>query len=146
MRRPHCAVFLAAGLFALGCSGDGLSEVTGTVRLNGEPVPEGAITFIPVEGNTGPGAGAVIENGKYQIRRDKGVSPGKNRVEIRAFRGSGRKVQDPTAKPGVLTEERVPAFPPEFNDKSTLVRDVKRGSDTIDFDITVPEPGKSGGK
>jgi hypothetical protein len=29
-------------------------------------------------------------------------------------------------------------FPPEYNDRSTLVRDVKSGSDTIDFDITIP--------
>src|SRR5690349_8349276 len=98
MRRHYAAILLAACLLALGCSGDGLSEVSGTVLRNGEPVPEGAINFIPVEGNTGPGSGAVIENGKYHIRRDKGVSPGKNRVEIRAFRSGGRKIQDPTAK------------------------------------------------
>ena len=133
-----------AGLILLvaGCSDNGRSEVSGTVKLNGRPIAEGAITFIPVEGNTGPGAGAEIRDGKYFIARDKGVMPGKNRVELRAFRETGRKVQDPTGKPGMMTFERAMVFPPEYNDKSTLVRDVKPGSDTIDFDISAPEPLK----
>lgn len=135
-RLPNALVTLVL-CAALGCSG-GLSEVSGTVKLNGQPVTEGAITFIPIEGNTGAGAGATIQNGKYHIPRSAGVSPGKNRVELRAFRETSRKVQDPTGKPGTLTTERVMAFPPEYNDHSTLIRDVRRGSDTIDFDITVP--------
>jgi hypothetical protein len=121
----------------LGCSG-GLSEVSGTVKINGQPVAEGAINFIPIDGNTGAGAGATIQDGRYHIPRSAGVAPGKNRVELRAFRETKRKVQDPTGKPGELTTERVLAFPPEFNDHSTLVRDVRPGSDTIDFDIIVP--------
>jgi hypothetical protein len=132
---------LALALLAAGCS-DGKTEVSGTVRLNGQPIQEGSINFIPIDGNRGPGAGAVITDGKYHIPRTGGVTPGKNRVEIRAFRNNGRKVQDPTGKPGTLADERSPAFPAEFNDKSTLVREVRPGSDTIDFDIEVPEPGK----
>jgi hypothetical protein len=129
------AVWLCA---ALGCAGDDRSEVSGTVKLNGQPIAEGAITFIPTDGNKGAATGAEIRDGKYHIPRSAGVTPGKNRVELRAFRDSGRKVQDPTGKPGTLTAERVMAFPPQYNDQSTLVRDVRRGSDTIDFDITVP--------
>lgn len=129
------AIILCA---ALGCSGDNRSEVSGTVKVNGQPIAEGAINFIPVEGNRGAGAGATITDGKYHIPRSAGVSPGKNRVELRAFKNTGRKVQDPTGKPGTLAEERVLLFPPEYNERSTLVRDVKSGSDTIDFDITIP--------
>ncbi|MBN9118794.1 MAG: hypothetical protein J0I06_06485 [Planctomycetes bacterium] len=133
-------VILPATLFcaALGCSGDNRSEVSGTVKVNGQPVAEGAINFIPTAGNTGAGAGAVITNGKYHIPRSAGAAAGKNRVELRAFKNTGRKVQDPTGAPGALADERVMIFPPEYNDRSTLVRDVKSGSDTIDFDITVP--------
>jgi hypothetical protein len=135
----RCAIIVAISLCgALGCSGDNRSEVSGTVTLNGQPVTEGAINFIPIDGNRGAGAGASITNGKYHVPRSAGVAPGKNRVELRAFRPTGRKVQDPTGKPGVLTDERVMAFPPEFNDRSTLVREVRSGSDTIDFDISVP--------
>jgi hypothetical protein len=146
MRPLSLCVLAALCAGVLGCSGDNRSEVSGTVKLNGRPVAEGSINFIPIEGNTGAGAGAVIADGKYHIPRDKGVTAGKNRVELRAFRESGRKVQDPTGPPGTLAFERVPAFPPQFNDQSTLVRDVGRGSDTIDFDITIPEPGSPAGR
>jgi hypothetical protein len=112
--------------------------------LNGEPIQEGSINFIPVEGNQGPGTGAVIQNGKYHIPRSSGVTAGKNRVELRAFKETGRKVQDPTGPPGTLAFERLMVFPPEYNDRSTLVKDVQRGSDTIDFIIELPEPGKPG--
>jgi len=138
LRRLAVTLTMTCFSAALGCSGDGRSEVSGTVKVNGQPVVEGAINFIPIEGNTGAGAGATITDGKYHIPRSAGVTPGKNRVELRAFKNTGRKVQDPTGKPGTLADERVMMFPPEFNDRSTLVRDVKSGSDTIDFDIAVP--------
>ncbi len=146
MLRRFPNVVLALALCSLGCAGDNRSEVSGTVRLNGKDITEGSINFIPVEGNKGAGAGAVIENGKYHISRAKGVAAGKNRVEIRAFVNTGRKIQDPTGAPGTLAEERIPAFPASFNDQSTLVREVKPGIDVIDFDINIPEPGKSGAK
>jgi hypothetical protein len=143
MRALPVAGLIALCLSTLGCSGD-RAKVSGTVTLNGRPIEEGAITFIPVEGTQGPGSGAAIRDGQYHIPADKGVTVGKNRVELRAFINTGRKVKDPTAAPGALTDERVPAFPPEYNDRSTLVRDVRRGSNTLDFDIRT-EPDNSAG-
>jgi hypothetical protein len=126
---------LVAGLLVLtGCSGQ-RADVSGSVQLDGQPVDEGSIQFIPVEGTAGPSAGGIIKDGRYHVTRDKGVTVGKNRVELRAFRKSGRKVQDPTGLPGVKTEERVQAFPPEYNDRSTVVKEVRAGSNTIDFDV-----------
>jgi hypothetical protein len=145
MRTLPAAVLGLLSFWALGCSGD-KADVSGTVTLNGTPIEEGAINYIPIEGTHGAGAGATITNGKYSIPRSQGVTPGKNRVELRAFRNTGRKVKDPTAQPGATTEERVPAFPAEYNDNSTLTRDVQPGSNTFDFNINVPEPGKSAPK
>jgi hypothetical protein len=130
-----------AWLCALGCSGD-RAEVSGKVLLDGKPIEEGAITFIPIEGTRGPGTGAIIRDGKYHIPASKGVVVGRNRVELRAFRSSGGKIQDPTARRGTLTDVRVPAFGPEYNDESTLVRDIQRGANTLDFDIATAS-GKS---
>jgi hypothetical protein len=117
-----------------GCSGP-QAEVSGTVRLNGSPIKEGAINFIPTGGNHGPSAGAIIRDGKYHIPRSKGATVGKNLVELRAFLDTGRQVQDPTGPRGTLVKERIMAFPPEYNDRSTLVREVQLGSNTFDFDI-----------
>jgi len=140
MRNRYLASLAATCLCVLGCGGD-KAEVHGTVSLNGTPIEEGAINFIPVEGTQGPGVGATIHNGEYHIPRAKGVVVGKNRVELRAFRNTGKKVKDPT-QPGALIDERVLAFPPEYNDRSTLVREVTRGSNKIDFDIKITESGK----
>jgi hypothetical protein len=129
---------LALGLLAaLGCSGSGSkAEVSGTVKLDGQLIEEGSIQFIPVEGTTGPSTGAAIKDGQYHIPRAQGAAIGKNRVELRSFKMSGRKIQDPTAPPGTLTEARVQAFPPEYNDRSTVVKEIQAGSNTIDFDVS----------
>jgi len=126
-------------VFVLGCGDSRLAEVSGTVKLDGQLIEEGSIQFIPVEGNTGAGSGDVIKDGKYHIARERGVAVGKNRVEFRAFKESKRMVQDPTGKPGTKTFERLPAFPPTFNDASTIIRDIQSGSQVIDFDFRVGE-------
>ena len=36
----------------------------------------------------------------------------------------------------------MPAFPPEYNEKSTLTREVVPGSNTFDFDIKLPDPDR----
>jgi hypothetical protein len=141
MRALYLPSLAAALLLLTGCSGD-KAEISGTVRLDGQLIEEGSINFIPVNGTTGPGAGAVITKGKYHIPQSKGVTVGKNRVELRAFKTTGRKVIDPTAPPGTMTQERVPAFPPEYNDSSKLVEEVHKGSNTFDFDIPAPKPVK----
>jgi hypothetical protein len=131
---------IAAGFLLLtGCShGPSRAEVSGSVQLDGQFVEEGSIQFIPVEGTVGPSTGEAIRNGKYHISRDKGAVIGKNRVELRTFRITERKIQDPTGKPGVMSAERVQAFPAEYSDKSTVIKEIKAGSNVIDFDVYTP--------
>jgi hypothetical protein len=134
---------LTLGLVSLlGCSDAGKAEVSGTVRLNGELVEEGSIQFIPVEGTKGPSAGAAIKNGKYHVPRSKGAAIGKNRVELRAFKTTGRKVQDPTAPPGTTVGERAQLFPAKYNDDSTVVKEIKPSGNIIDFDVRTDQKEK----
>jgi hypothetical protein len=133
---------LAAGLALLaGCSSSGpeRAEVSGTVKLNGVFVEEGSISFIPVEGTTGPEAGTAIRDGKYHMPRASGAVVGRNRVVLRTIRKTGRKVQDPTAPPGVKTDELVEGFPRDHNLDSTVIREVESGSNTFDFDVHTPK-------
>jgi hypothetical protein len=125
-----CVVSLA------GCdSGLPRATVTGTVKLDGQPVESGAIAFVPIEGTKGGTAGAVIEKGSYRIDRVKGVMIGQNRVELRGSRKTGRMLPDPI-NPGGKIEERVELFPPFYSTKSTLVREVVAGENRIDFDLS----------
>lgn len=134
----------AAGLLLTGCSGSGpqRAEVSGVVKINGKLVAEGSINFYPVEGTTGPEAGAAIKDGKFHIPRDKGPVVGKNRVELKAFQKTGKKIQDPTAPAGTLTDEIANIFPPEFNTSSTLFREVTAEENVFEFDIPVKGKGK----
>ena len=129
----------AAGLALAGCGGSGPErhEITGKVTYKGEPVEEGIIDFEP-QGGQGTKDGATIQKGQYRIPRDKGLFPGKYKVSIIIGDGtvtSGEAGADtPKKKPGVIPG--VERAPPEFNTKSTLIREVTRdGPNNFDFEI-----------
>jgi hypothetical protein len=135
-------VWLAAGgLLVLGCVAlavlflrESEPTVTGTVRLDNEPLTTGSIAWIPIEGTPGPGGGGGINNGgKYEIKG--GLRPGKYRVEIRSTRTlPGRKVLNPTI-PTELVDEEVSVIPEHYNAKSSLIREVGPGSKVFNFDL-----------
>jgi len=128
---------LGVVVLVVGCGaeeGPERAAVSGTVNIDGEPLAEGAISFLPAEGTEGPTAGGTIEGGKFDIPKSNGVVVGKNRVEITANRKTGRQVPD-AGKPGSMRDEVVSAIAPEFNRKSTLVETIKSGENTLKFDV-----------
>jgi hypothetical protein len=110
-------------------------EVTGEVRFKGQPVQDGYINFAPLEGQQ-TGDGAQIVQGKYQIPRSKGLSPGKYKVSIYAgngLSGQGDASPDSPNAGAKLPKERIP---PAYNEDSKLIRDVsKDGANKFDFNI-----------
>jgi hypothetical protein len=133
---PAILVWLGALLlFGTGCS-DGLrrAAVSGQILVDKEPLQEGKIDFFPSEPNAGPSTGAVVKDGKYSIPAGEGAIVGKNRVEIRGFRKSGRKTPDVWEK-GKMIDEMISAVPAEFNDKTTLAREIQEGNNTLNFDL-----------
>jgi hypothetical protein len=130
-------LFGALALAALGGCGaaDPRQEISGAVKLKGQPVEDGVINFAPLDGQQ-TGDGAQIVKGYYRIPKDKGLLPGKYRVAI--YAGDGRSgVGDASpdspfagTKPG---KERVP---PDYNEKSKVVKEVTNGGpNQFDFDI-----------
>lgn len=110
-------------------------EVSGEVRLKGTPIDDGVINFAPLD-NQGTGEGASIVKGKYHIPKEKGLSPGKYRVAIYAgngLSGEGNASPDSPNAGKKVAKERVP---PEFNEKSKVVKEVTSGGpNKFDFDI-----------
>ena len=133
------AFFLVLGLSAPGCSGgDELPReaVTGAVTLDGQPLADGAISFIPVGGPTGPtvGGGSAITNGQFSIDREHGLVPGTYNVSINS------RVQAGTNKlPGLpksKAESQKDIIPANYNSKTTLTAGVKKGgSNAFTFDL-----------
>ena len=126
-------------LCCAGCSESGpdRASVSGSVLLDGQPLVKGSINFVPVEATAGPTAGAVIENGRYQIDRAKGVAVGKNQVRISSVQPTGKKIMTF----GQLTDEWAEVLPAEYHSKSTLVRTVQSGANVLDFDLKSKQPG-----
>jgi acetyl esterase/lipase len=63
-------------------------NLSGHVKLDGQPLPHGSITFVPLDNSAAPPVTAYIMNtdtatADYKFGRDPGPIPGKYRVEIR---------------------------------------------------------------
>jgi hypothetical protein len=126
---------LVAACIGCGNKGPRRAAVSGHVTLDGELIDEGVIQFLPIEGTVGPETGGIIAKGQYDIPQERGPVVGKSRVELRASKKTGRKIQDPTGRPGTLTDEYREMFPPSSNINSSLVREIKDELNTLDFDI-----------
>jgi len=68
---------LTALLLAVGCGG-GVGTVSGEVKINGQPAPQGTISFVGQE-SVKKGASGPIENGKYTVT---GIPVGKVRIVL----------------------------------------------------------------
>lgn len=117
-----------------GCQrGPALGTVSGTVKVNGKPMPYAYIVFQPIDPPGTYGSAYADEDGEYHLRfsvhRD-GAPVGKHQVSIRAAKGD--ELPD-DASPGTRIH-----LPEKYNDQSELVREVKRGHNEIDFELESP--------
>jgi hypothetical protein len=130
MRTKHAAwggVLLVLLLALVGCGGEQM--VTGTVNVDGKPLPEGSITFTPVDGKTST-AGGFIKNGGYSVKVPVGVM----RVSINAPKVVGKKKLYNTPD-SPLRDVTAEALPAKYNEKSELKLDVKSGNTQKDFEL-----------
>ena len=67
--------------FVPGC-GSGSASISGNVTYNGEPVGDGFITFLPVDGK-GPSAAGHIEAGHFEVDN---IMPGPKLVKVEAVK------------------------------------------------------------
>ncbi len=85
--RTCSALFLLACLTLAGCP-DGRPQryqLSGKITFDGKPVPAGWIIFTP---ESGPGASANIENGRYETPPGFGSIGGMHTIEVVAFGAS----------------------------------------------------------
>jgi hypothetical protein len=118
-----------------------LAPVSGTITLDGKPLPNAAVNFQPKAsgGNLNPGPGSVAmtdANGHYQLTvvgtNQKGAVVGKHRVEIAAYVRD--KVTDPKSDRREQPAKNL--VPVKYNDQTTLEYDVPRGgTDQANFEL-----------
>jgi hypothetical protein len=133
VRKPiPVPVLLAAVLCACaGCAGR--PSVEGKVTLDGVPVDGGSISFFQGSGPGSDKGNAPIVAGQYVIdgERARNLTPGSYTVKIFWIRLKGKpNPTNPDANPPVWE-----AIPPQYNEKSTLTREIKPGANKFDFDL-----------
>ncbi|WP_144972051.1 carboxypeptidase-like regulatory domain-containing protein [Bremerella volcania] len=127
-RTLNCAILFCL-MSLVGCQG-GNEGVTGTVSLDGKPLPKAEVVFTPTEGGR-PATATTDASGKYDLLytiNQKGAPAGEYVVRIRTATTTtgedGRDIQSP---------ELVPA---KYNQQSELVVEVKEGAaNQFDFDL-----------
>ena len=106
------------------------AAVRGSITLDGEPVPDGSISFYPAPGNKGVAAGGDLSDGAYTISRAKGPMVGQNRVVIRSPYATGKTIT--IGRQRIV--EHLDRIPTKYNRHSTLEVDVQAGKN-LDFDL-----------
>lgn len=136
VRHPFpAAVPVVLIVAALAGCGRGIERVgvAGAVSLDGAPLADGAISFVPLAG--GPSAGCRISDGRFSIPRAQGPGPGRYRVEIVAFETTGRRVEDDDV-PGATQAVTRQVIPARYNERSTLEVELGRdGANALEFAI-----------
>jgi hypothetical protein len=116
--------------------GRNLLALSGTVSLDGEPLPDGMIQWIPTSSREGTFSGAVIKDGKFSIDRKEGLAPGGYRVEINRNVGGADPSKTADGPPGLLEPSDAPKnlIPAKYNTNSILKAELKAGTpNTFEF-------------
>lgn len=138
LRRTRAYQVLLLVVLLSGCGSDGpeLAEVTGTVTVDGKPVPNAILTFIPTGGSTS--YGKTDEQGKYTLMftdTKYGAMIGTHKVEIEVRRYSPDEIVEMKAAGEEVSTSFV-AIPAKYKAAGALTADVKSGSNIIDFTLT----------
>jgi len=126
-----CPLLWILGLLAVAGCGDGKSTVSGTVTLDGQPVPSGSITFVKQEGGSLVREGAVISGGKFEAS----VPPGKYKIELNSQKVVGKRTQKGLDGKDETLDVTQELFPARYNAQTELIEEIKPGSNTLKLDL-----------
>jgi hypothetical protein len=122
-----------AACLLLGCSSGGpdIAYVSGRVTMDGKPLPNATVVFVPENGR--PAGATTDAEGNYVLnfaQGRKGAIPGPSSIRIMTFRDAD---QDENGNPIPASKETVPA---RYNTDSTLSFDVEPGKKNVaNFDL-----------
>jgi hypothetical protein len=126
----------AALVLALGCGGRKFAPVSGTVTLDGKPLANAVVTFIPVaeQGSIDAGessTGKTNEKGEFTLRSTTGKNGalvGKHKVSI--------SIQQTKVGESEERTRTVEVLPKRYNENTELTLDVPSGgTDKADFPL-----------
>jgi hypothetical protein len=120
-------------LCAGGC-GRPVSVMTGVVLLDGRPLQNACLEFVPISGKGGVSFAHTDAEGRYRV----GVYPTPLRVIVTALKIDGKQA-NPFDPGGPLVDRFVNALPPEYSQQAEtplVAAPVEGQMTTVDFAIT----------
>ncbi|MCA9047644.1 MAG: carboxypeptidase regulatory-like domain-containing protein [Planctomycetaceae bacterium] len=131
MKHLSCGLILSVILFGCGSSGPEIASVEGTVTLDGQPLANASVVFVPEGGR--PAGASTDAQGKYVLNFSEdrqGAIPGKNVVRISTARG------ETTDDNGQMVPGSPETIPAKYNAQTTLEFNVEPGKvNTADFTL-----------
>lgn len=133
-RACRLAVLLGLAMLSAGCSdtSGGRAAVTGMVTLKGAPLKYGTIEFQSQPPTPECLTGAIVADGKYIVRAESGLLPGKYLVRVSSTGDISTAVEGP---PGEAPPPPASIIPPEYSTASQVTLDVAGGDANFDLDI-----------
>ncbi len=128
---PSVAVRSAAGilggcllaLFASGCGGEAVGTISGAVTFEGQPLPEGIVSFVTAKG---PVVTGRVHEGAYVV---KGVPVGPAKITV-------RQIVDPFARHPPSSRAKEIPLRYRSADDSGLTYTVVSGPQTHDLELS----------
>jgi len=130
-RTGICLLTIGLPLALSGC-GDARPSVTGKVTLDGSPLPDAIISFMPESEEGAPSFGRTDGQGNYTLQESQeagGAAVGKYTVRITTYRDGQPEVDPPIPR----VPEKVP---PRYNLDTELTEEVKPGENVFNFPLT----------
>jgi len=119
----------------VGCSGAKKDEVevTGSVTIDGQPVPQGVVQFVAKDGQT-PTGGGVIKDGKYVAK----VPPGEKTVLVLGTKVVGQEPESPDMPGSAMRDVIETVTPPQYNAEhlTPLKATITDSQAGVDFKLT----------
>ena len=153
MSRVLCiaAACCLACLVVIGCGPGGpeLGTVTGKVTLDGKPVTNGLVTFVPVA-KGGASIGKTDANGQYELLfvDRKGALLGQHKVTVTTVQEAAavtlmrsdspeymKQAASATDKSAYNSAKVVEPIPARYNTNTELTKEVKSGANVIDLEL-----------
>lgn len=145
-------ILAAVSLVCVAGCGEGgpkLGTVTGTVTMDGQPLADALVTFMPVE--PGPAAtGTTDAAGKYQLLSGdrQGAVLGQHKVAVKSLKSGGEawgKMSEEEYQKAAMGGRNASAYdnatvvepiPARYNANTELVKEVESGENVIDLELT----------
>jgi len=106
-----------------------MSTASGTVTMDGEPVPKGMITFVKQDGDVAR-EGAIIADGRFVAK----LRPGEYKIELNSQKTTGTRTQKGFDGKDEVVEMTAELFPERYNAKTTLTTKIGPGPNTVNLE------------